>query len=300
MKKSFNLGRAISFSLQSLRKYPLLIMTPVAFQTIIMVGCTAGMDLYTKLSLTKSPENLTQPGLILLMFLGLMFMLAIYFLGLVITQIIIIRVGFKIFHKEEPVWKDVRFLERSLVGRFFVNGLLLGLYILLALLIGLIPGIIIFFLTRNLFPILRYFLLMFCFIPVIYIYATYYFVALNTVDSKDFTLQIFQKSASLTKGVKWYIFGFLLLIFSLSFPITRSIMSLKNHGLVWQYYSLYGVFTFLWTSLVAMIPVYLYKDLMRQQTQIEMGDILAPTGENLVQELEQDQAEELVEESPEL
>jgi hypothetical protein len=301
VKKEFNLGQAIQFSFQSLRKYPLFIMAPVALQTAAMIMFSAGNDMYSKLSHAKSPQDFTQPGFILLMFFGFLVMLVIYFLVLTITQISIIRIGFKLFQgEEEPAWKDVSKLDWLLIGKYLSCLLLLGFYMLLALLVCFIPGVIVYFVAIKLINTLRILLVTICMIPflalVVYIFINYYFVTPIAVDTRDTVNRIFQKSRNLTKGIKWNILGYLFLMFIVSYPITRYIMTFKKLGYGLLYYFLYGIFTFLWTSLLAMIPIYLYKDLVKQQTDYEMTNKLDPIEENL----EEEQAEELVEESPEL
>jgi hypothetical protein len=305
MKKRFNLGQAITFSFQSLRRYPLLIMVPVGIQTTASIMFSAGIDLFTKLSKTKSSLELTNPGFILLMSLGFLVLFVIYFLVLTITQISLIRVGFKIYQKEEdPGWKKLFYIDWPLIRKCLLCDLLIGLFVILGLIVCFIPGLILYFvLAKHMFAFkfLLIIVCMFSFIVLLFfIMINYLFITSIAVDTRDSVNEIFQKSKILTKGIKWSIFGYLFLMFILPYPITRSIMPLSKLGLVWQYYSLYGIFTFLWTSLVAMIPVYLYKDLMRQQTQLEVGDIQGTIGEDLAQELEEEQAEELVEESPEL
>jgi len=305
MKKRFNLGQAISFSFQSLRRYPLLIMVPVGIQTIVSLMTSAGIDLFSKLFQIKSSLELTNPGFILLMSFGLLVLIAVHFLVLTITQISLIRVGFKIYQKEEdPDWIEVFHLDWPLIGKCLLCFLLISLFVILSLLACFIPGLILYLVLPKYMFAFKFLLIIVCMISFIvllfFIMINYLFITSIAVDTRDSVNEILQKSKILTKGIKWSIFGYLFLMFILPYPITRSIMSLRKLGYVWQYYSLYGVFAFLWTSLVAMIPVYLYKDMMRQQIQLETDDISRTIGEELAQELEEEQAEELVEESPEL
>lgn len=298
MKKSFNLGQAITFSVQSLKKYPMLIMLPVGIQSIGLILILLGSDLFSKMALMNSSNK--SIGFLLL--LGFYLVIYINLFVQILVQIGITRLGFKIYHGEEkPGWKDFFHLDWSLIWKSIGCSLLLGIYISLVIFACLIPGVILYFVTPKMWIVIRIILLTLVAIPLIYfpfyLSVTYTFLIPTAVDTKDTIDRIFQISGKLVKGVKWSVFGYLLLIFIFSSAISFSTLLLKNHGFDWLYYSLEGILTLFWLSLIAMIPVYLYQDLKKQETDNSQPKAI---GENLVEELEEEQAEELVEESPEL
>jgi hypothetical protein len=305
MKKKFNLGPAITFSFQSLRKHPLLIMVPVGIQTIGIVLILLCSDFISKMALINTSHKSIGLGMFPLMMLGFNVVIYLNLIVQILIQIGITRLGFKLFTEEEkPGWKDLFRLDWSIIWKSIGCSLLLGIYITLAILVCMIPGVILYFVTAKLLIVFRIMIISLVAIPLIffmfYIPVTYTFLIPTTVDTRDTIDHILQKSGKLVKGVKWSVFGYLFLIFIVSFAISQSSTLLKNHGFDWLYYSVSGIFTFLWASLVAMIPIYLYKDLTRQQTLLDVAYIPGIIGEDLAQELEDEQAEELVEESPEL
>jgi hypothetical protein len=276
MKKKFNLGNAISFSYKSLRKYPLLIMVPVGIQTIGIVMILLGSDFLSKMVLMNSSHESIGFGTFPLIMLGFYLVIYINLFIQILIQICITRLGFKIYIEEEkPGWKDLFHLDWSIIWKSIGCSLLLGIYITLAILVSMIPGVILYFVTAKLLIVFRIMIISLVAIPLIffmfYITVTYTFLIPTAVDTRDTIDRIFQKSGKLVKGVKWSVFGYLFLISIVSFAISQSSTLLKDHGFDWLYYSVFGIFTFLWASLVAMIPIYLYKDLLKQKTEFDQA-----------------------------
>lgn len=304
MKKRLNLGPAITFSIQSVQKHLLLIMVPVGIQVMGIILMLLGFDSITKIALMNSTSESMNFGFFPLLMLGMNLVIYINLFIQIVIQIAITRVGFKIYQGEEPSWKDVMRLDWSIIWKSIGCTLLLGIYFVLATFICLIPGIILYFVTTKMMLMYRIMLLSLIGIPYIFFYfyliATYQLILPTAVDTRDTVDRILQKSAKVAKGVKWALFGYFILLVGVSVGISQSTILLKKHGFDWLYYVLYGILSLLFLTFTTMIPIYLYKDLMRQQTQLEAVDTAETSEGDLTEELEEEQAEELVEESPEL
>ena len=269
LKKRFNLGNAFAFVFQSFRKYPLLLMVPIAIESILSTLFTFGNDSTTNLS--KSGDKIS--GLFPVIVFGNLLLFVMYFLLISIVYIGIFRMGIKLYiGYVEPTWKDFSKLDWQLIRKYIFTMLLFGLYIAAALLISLIPGAIIYLLTKNLPKIWMYLLISPFTIPAIIIYITYTFVAPITVDTKSKIYEVFQKSADLSRGIKWYLFGYFLLTSGVSYFVNSYFIHFKKIGFVWLYYSSNLLFTFLWTCIFVLIPIYLYKDLARQQAEFDQAN----------------------------
>lgn len=272
MKKKFNIGKAFSFGFHSLRKYP-LVMVPIGIQTamttlfVFVNGSTVFM---------KSPDP-SHIGSTLLLFLASLLFLVIFILIQAILQIGIIRIGLKLIKGEEkPNWKEVFRFDWSLIGNFIATLAIYALLMVTASTLILAPSLLLFVYPYGLPLVWKYvllFLLVPTAIPVIFIYITFYFVGPVIVETKEMISQVFKRSANLTKGIKWYIFGFSLLTLGASYFMNQYLFSFQKMGMVWLYYVSFGVFTFLWTCLFVLVPIYIYKDLGRQLDRFDQASI---------------------------
>ena len=247
-KKKFQLGVAVSNTVQLIIKFPKYVILPLMVQMILSL-----LNMYLNFhvpffSAVTRNNSIANPSRFTSMTSSLrsLYSFAFMFLSTLVAFIILngyIHIVKKwVEQKKEPEWKDFFTWNFSLFGQYIVLSLFIGLRVWLGLILLIIPG----------------FLMM-----AKYVFAPYVLIDqnFNTTDSLD-------RSAKLVEGVKWQLFGlvFLYMVFIIipTFFLSYTYYT-KHNALLLPYIYLMSLLSPLVTNISQVVLSHLYFDLSAQQ-----------------------------------
>lgn len=236
--KRLNTGASFKFAFTVYQKNFSLFLSYGAVQFVVQA-----VYVYSQLS-RKTPSD--PLALINQIAITTIFLLMLIFITSFI-QIFYVRMGLINYENPRAIpFGEIKLASFSLVVKFVVVQLVFSFLFMLGLLLFIVPGII----------------LILC----------YFFVTQVLVDQDKSARKVFRISEKLTEGVKWSLLGYVALI---------GFFSLLASAFNWYYFgfvnppplwaSLLGVAysSFFIAPLVAQSSVYLYKDLKKQQEEID-------------------------------
>lgn len=250
-KKKVRLGKAFSFTLEFVLKFPLFILLPVFVLLIIFY---AQQYLIHTLPILKylSPgeivanriHHFTKPFIIRNL-VDCIYRFIAFFLDFILLSGYIRIVKKWLKEKVKPEWKDFFTWDFRLFGKYFVLEIILVVISCIGFILLIVPGFI--------------------------IVTTYLFSAYVLLDKNCEIQTAFDKSAELTKSIKWLIFGVILLFILFNYP---GVWTVYSYWMMKQ--SIFSPFSILISFLVTFLKhiyqfalVYLYVDLSTQQDVID-------------------------------
>lgn len=259
--KQIRIMEAFVFAFESLKKYPMLLLAPPIFFSLIGNGLrifsnvTSKIPVFTAMAVETNPlekfgflftKSPISTSLIAIFVFSFIVILAIVITISISLEIGRIRIAFHVFEKsdEEATWSLYNNFGKGIIGKYFWASLLLVLIILGGLILFLVPGFI--------------------------LALMYQFVLFILVEKKVSISNAFQQSNKLTNGIKWQLFGFGLLVFFLELMILIPMSLLQKAGLNFIYFPLNIIVTPIVGVFFFMASIFIYKDIGSQQEEIDL------------------------------
>jgi hypothetical protein len=251
-KKRFRLGKALSFVLELVLRFPKYFLLPMIVQmvfTLIYQYMTYNVPIFKFLTragkLKQSFYPSTHAALIKNLFTHSYLLISVL-LALIILSGYIRMVKKWMEEKMEPEWKDFFSIDFALFIR----------YVALSIILGILGGIGFFILIIPAFVVLT-----------IYIFSPYVLIDQRTTVGKAMN-----RSADLANGIKgplfWTILLYGILVMGPSFYLSWSYYASSRTDLV-TYIYLFSLFTTLAGHISQLATAYLYRDLSTQQDAID-------------------------------
>jgi hypothetical protein len=236
--KKLNIGASFKFAFTVYQKNFSLFLSYGA----VLFAVHAGFYYLTlsREALFASLDPLSQQAITLVFSLMFIFIASI-------IQIFYIRMGLINYENPRTIpFGEIKLASFSLIMRFFIVQLVLVFLVMLGALLFIIPGII----------------LILC----------YFFVTEVLVDQDKSARKVFRISEKLTEGVKWSLLGYAFIIVLFATPISAFnwyYFGFINPPPLWVNLIQVAYSSFLISPLISQSSVYLYKDIKKQQEEIE-------------------------------